>query len=393
MADIDITFSNGSRVFTPTNPPSAPQLGDVNNDGEIDILDAGDVNAFQLTDVNNDGVIDILDAAEVLAQGPGGVTTVPPPTLTPPNPFDNPKTCPPGQTLTIIPIGNGLTTTGCTSIPSLPPTDGVAPVDGYFCEAPKVLGFGINYETGYPRYEGCVCAEASVNIADVVLTIGAGYLAWRKALADSLRSQIANINKAIDTNTKAITSADNMIKYFLDQEKSIQNKIDELRQSIRNGDDNVDWTGKPKQVCFENGTCFEGRTNGDLVNILRDSIDRLRGGTGGGSGLEPEKNMNLNFWENELARATNLLDANKGVLKNLQDALNNLLNAADPTALVTAFGARMIPISFVVPKECGAFSRLDDQCNCVPISSGSYSYSSLTNQSFKNKDYTIIENL
>jgi hypothetical protein len=88
----DITFTNGARIFTPSKPP---QLGDVNNDGIIDILDAGDVNAFQLTDLNGDGVIDILDASEFLANGPGGIEIISVPNPEPPKEpvFDVARCC------------------------------------------------------------------------------------------------------------------------------------------------------------------------------------------------------------------------------------------------------------------------------------------------------------
>lgn len=91
----DFTFTNGSRIFTPQKPPAPPELGDVNGDGEIDILDAADVTSIALTDLNNDGVIDILDAAEFLAQGPGGIEIISVTNPKPPveDPFDVQKCC------------------------------------------------------------------------------------------------------------------------------------------------------------------------------------------------------------------------------------------------------------------------------------------------------------
>lgn len=91
----DFTFTNGSRIFTPQKPPAQPELGDVNGDGEIDILDAADVTSIALTDLNNDGVIDILDAAEFLAQGPGGIEIISVTNPKPPveDPFDVQKCC------------------------------------------------------------------------------------------------------------------------------------------------------------------------------------------------------------------------------------------------------------------------------------------------------------
>lgn len=72
-----IIYTNGARVYTPKQPASSSvQLGDVNGDGEIDILDAADTTSINLTDLNEDGVIDILDAAEFLARGPGGIEII-----------------------------------------------------------------------------------------------------------------------------------------------------------------------------------------------------------------------------------------------------------------------------------------------------------------------------
>ena len=86
----NITFSNGSRVFTPQKPPE-PALGDVNGDGEIDILDAADVTSVNLQDYNLDGVIDILDAAALLSGDVGGIVTNDPTITTTP---DTDPVCP-----------------------------------------------------------------------------------------------------------------------------------------------------------------------------------------------------------------------------------------------------------------------------------------------------------
>jgi hypothetical protein len=372
MADIDITFTNGSRVFTPTNPPSAPQLGDVNNDGEIDILDAGDVNSFQLTDINNDGVIDLLDAAEILAQGPGGVTTtVPPPTLTPPNPFENPKTCPPGQTLQIIPIGNGLVTTGCNSIPSLPPTEGVGPGpddNPFFCPEGKVRGFGPDAVTGELTFFNCVCPDASVNIAEIITIIGgAGYGAARKFIIGRLRADIAQalarINELMQ-NLENIISRQNELDNLIKQWDEFVNGINQQLRNLSPYDPNYIIKKQEYEASLRN-----------LYKLQQEGIDAK-------------------------AHVDYLHDLSKTKISNLENkireyenAINLILNAIDPSAIITAFLGSFLPINFIVPKYCGDFSRLDDQCNCVPISSGSYSYSSLTNESFKNKHYTIIENL
>ena len=101
----DITFTNGSRIFTPSQPP---QLGDVNLDGVIDILDAGDVNAFQLTDLNGDGIIDILDASEFLANGPGGIEII-----SVPEPKPKILECPTGQKPKDKYAGPGITIEVC----------------------------------------------------------------------------------------------------------------------------------------------------------------------------------------------------------------------------------------------------------------------------------------
>jgi hypothetical protein len=381
MADIDITFSNGSRVFTPTNPPSAPQLGDVNNDGEIDILDAGDVNAFQLTDVNNDGVIDILDAAEVLAQGPGGIiVNVPPPTLTPPNPFDSPKTCPEGQELTIIPIGNGITTTGCTSIPTEPPIPGIGQ-DPWTCPPGKVRGFGFDYDNPvvvpgfigtpqvvYPiKLFGCTCAEASVNVAEVaVLIASAAWVASRKAAKAGIEQALIQANKYKDELNSSLQKCFKRI----DRVNLEIGKWDDIAEDIRLAIDDFDPNFESPAVLKE------------LQIDLRNAEAK--------KGTAVVERMATNLAINNI---TTLLDQVMARINDLLKSLDELLTVTDPSALATLILGGLLPINFIVPKECGDFSRLDDQCNCVPISSGSYSYSSLTNYNFKNKDYTIIENL
>ena len=378
MADIDITFSNGSRVFTPTNPPSAPQLGDVNNDGEIDILDAGDVNAFQLTDVNNDGVIDILDAAEVLANGPGGVPTIPPPTLTPPNPFDSPKTCPEGQALTIIPIGNGLTTTGCTSIPTEPPIPGIGPEDNpLFCPPGKVRGFGFDYgnpieiggvTVGYPLIlmGECTCAEASVNLAELAATIGTlGYVAVRKKIRDGL---LKTIN---DQEVQKLKIYDN-IKEAEKRLELVDKNLEDMKLNIEILKAKIDRDGPDLSYPELRSLKIE----------LRESEAQYTSAV-------------IQWREDSLALGDKSLQidlCNEYITMALQ-GLENLEKITDPSAMATLLLGGLLPINFIVPKECGAFSTLDDECNCVPISSGSYSYSSLTNYNFKNKDYSIIENL
>ena len=386
---MDIYYLYGSRIQTPSTVNNAQvELGDTNNDGVIDIMDAGDVQSGLIWDANDDGIIDILDAAEILANG-GIPNTPPPPPVINPNPFtgSNPTICPPGEELKFTPIGNGITITGCSSIPSQPPIDGIAPVDGYSCKAPKVLGFGIDYETGYPRYEGCVCPDASVNIADVILTLGSGYLAWRKGLADNLRRQIARAEDLLEKNYEKLQDINHIIDNMYDYQKHQTDLINELKRKVANGDNNLDWNGKPKEFCLSPGICAPGRTYEDLIKDMEYQLEKYMNGdptstTGKNGVVYQEKTRDL---------LIDTINRDRGILQGLIDSLNALLNAADPAALATAYLARLIPINFVVPKECGAFSRLNENCDCVPISSGSYSPTSLNLQI--PQGYNIIENL
>ena len=96
----NITFTNGSRIFTPQQPARSagqmvPGIRDINQDGEIDILDYSIVLAYTLVDYNADGVIDILDALEYNSRDPGGIAmieTASNPTI-PPKTFDLEKCC------------------------------------------------------------------------------------------------------------------------------------------------------------------------------------------------------------------------------------------------------------------------------------------------------------
>lgn len=379
----DFTFTNGSRIFTPQNPPAPPELGDVNGDGEIDILDAADVTSINLTDLNQDGTIDVLDAAIFLSgEGPGGIIiNVPPPTITPPDPFSNPKTCPEGQELTIIPIGNGITTTGCTSIPTEPPIPGVGQ-EPWSCPPGKVRGFGFDYDNPvvvpgsvignpqvvYPiKLFGCTCAEANVNVAEVaVLIASAAWAVSRKAAKAAIEQALIQAHKYKDELNSTLQKCFKRIDRINLEIGKWDNMAEDIRLAIDDFDPNFDSPAvlKELQINLRNAEAKKGTA----------VVERMATNT-------------------VINNTTTLLDEVVARINDLLKSLDELLTVTDPTALATFLLGSYLPINFIVPKECGDYSRLDDQCNCVPISSGSYSYSSLTNQNFKNKDYTIIENL
>ena len=351
----DITFINGVRVYTPQKPASkdAP---------------------FTLTDLNNDGIIDILDAAEYLANGPGGIiTTVPPPTI------DPPKTCPEGQELTIIQISPGITTTGCNSIPTRPPIPAIGQ-DPFFCPPGKVRGFGIDYDnpitlpgsmissprTVYPfKLFGCVCPEASVNPVEIgVLVATAAWAVSRKIIKEWIEQALIQANKYKDEINDALRAAfkrqgelDLEVARFAKKYEDIQLEIDDFDPT------------------FQSPTVLKS-LRVDLANAFEWKA------------AAANNRMSNNVIINNLTKTVDLAVAR---VNDLLKSLNDLLTITDPTAIATLLLGGLFPINFIVPKDCGSYSTLDENCNCVPISSGS-AFSSYTNM-YMPDGYLIIESL
>jgi len=353
---MDIHYIYGSRIQTPSTVNNAQ---------------------VELGDANNDGIIDILDAAEILANG--GIPNSPsPPTITL-NPFDSPKTCPEGQELTIIPIGNGITTTGCTSIPTEPPIPGIGQ-DPWTCPPGKVRGFGFDYDNPiavpgsmignpqivYPiKLFGCTCAEASVNVAVVaVLIASAAWVASRKAAKAGIEQALIQANKYKDELNSTLQKCFKRI----DRVNLEIGKWDDIAEDIRLAIDDFD-------------------PNFESPAVLKElQIDLRNAEAKKGTAVVERMATNL-----VINNTTTLLDQVMARINDLLKSLDELLTVTDPSALATLILGGLLPINFIVPKECGDFSRLDDQCNCVPISSGSYSPTSLNLQI--PQGYNIIENL
>jgi hypothetical protein len=369
---MDIHYIYGSRIQTPSTVNNAQvELGDTNNDGVIDILDAGEVTSGSIWDANNDGIIDILDAAEILANG--GIPNSPsPPTITL-NPFDSPKTCPEGQVLTIIPIGNGITTTGCTSIPTQPPIPGIGQ-ESWICPPGKVRGFVLDYdsaaieELGYVpiKFNGeCTCAEASVNVAEIVVLIGtAGYAAARKSIRNGILNELGYFYQIKEEYNTLIKDSWKIIDQVISDIKQLDNKILKIRIEIHTFDPTIKNPAILKELEID----------------LRNELAK-----------KSEKERYLNEYNEYIDALTRKIDSASFWIQMLLAKLEDLSTITDPTALVTLFLGSLLPINWIVPKECGSYSQLDENCNCVPISSGSYSPTSLNLQI--PQGYNIIENL
>lgn len=356
----DITFTNGVRIYTPQQPPANPEPA-------------------VLKDFNNDGIIDILDAAEYLAAGPGGIIiTVPSPTITLPDPFYSPKTCPEGQELTIIPIGPGITTTGCTSIPTRPPIPAIGQ-DPFFCPPGKVRGFGIDYDnpitlpgsmissprTVYPlKLFGCVCPEASVNPVEIgVLVATAAWAVSRNIIKEGIEQALIQANKRKDDLAGWLQWRNYSLEEAQKEVARWARSYDEIKQKI----DDFDPT-------FESPAVLKG-----LEIDLRNAYAKKAAAVND----TMVHNYNINQLISEI---DGLVVTIQGLLK----SLNDLLTMTDPAAIATLLLGGLLPINFIVPKECGAYSALDENCNCVPISSGfSLSYTTLELP----HGYTIIESL
>lgn len=358
-------YTSGIRIFSVDQVQSQPSLGDVNNDGVIDIMDAGDVNAFSLQDFNQDGTIDILDTA-IYNSDPGGIIIpVPPPTIEPI------PLCPGIQIPTPQIIGPGIITTGCTSMPDPPP---LPPQPSTKCFPPKVIGFGIDYETGSLRYEGCVCPDASVNVADVLLTIGAGvYSAWRKATVTTLKTALAEKERLLETSYDSLEIANGRIYRFEAVKKQTNYAIDYFRKKIASGDNNtyidpITGKEKAKDLCFRDGTCIKGRSYSDEIEYRQWQTEKqINGDPSSADSID----YGLAWWEDKAKGLVTTIDRYQDEIKKLKESLDIISNAIDPTSLVTAYLAQLIPINFVVPKVCGWPKVLNNMCECVDPGSGS----------------------
>lgn len=383
-----VTFTNGSRIFT----PSAPQLGDVNGDGVIDILDASDSTGNNITDLNGDGIIDILDVAETVSN-PGGIINVPPPVITPEDPFFFPKTCPEGQELTVITHGPGIITTGCNAITN---TDGIVDfpentaeylntitnlLDEAICDNPKVRGFTIQYDE-QGNFEGfyitdCVCPEAGVSTLEVLENIG-GTLVAAKRILNAARPFVSGIlsklTSRLNTTLSLLWRTDGELVKLSEKITNKSTIISNITNQIKALDPNL-----PKNKFKIAQLTNRLKELESEVDVLATDYNRYAGGY---SNIEAASNKLYDvigrIRDSGIFQGTPLLEGPGSALQTLSIVYGALYLTADS-----------IGMNFVVPKFCGRGVRLDNSCNCVPISSGSYqsSYTSIPS------GYNVIESL
>jgi len=224
-----------------------------------------------------------------------------------------------------------------------------------------VLGFGINYETGAIQFEGCVCAEASVNLADVAILIGTGlYGGVRSNLIKGLQASSALWS---DRLAQLLEQSDRYWTVLAHWEIEIgwaEQVIDYLRRRMADGE----FIGLDPRIDLPPGV-IDYVNYEDVINELRDAIDRAYSGSGGITGRAKPGWRNYNWMIVQMDKLVARIEWVRKHIADLEKQFIDILSIADPTALFTAFAASYIPIKFVVPKECGYPFVLNAACECV----------------------------
>lgn len=383
-----ITFTNGARIFTNSYAPT-PSLGDINNDGVVDILDVSEVNSINLTDLNNDGVIDILDVAEYNSN-PGGIPDVDPdPTFDFDSDFDdiinNPPVLPPIRDITFCEelsppqtksrvrfsnggVSPGIITTGCNSIPNV---DGViiwpewfenpnAVPDTFFCPPGKARGFVYNAQTGGVGYtDECTCYETDslVSAAEVAMVfIGPLRNGAKGAAKQALSRTIATAEDSLKNAIKYKTFLEGMLKSLLDNianykkiSESRQRTLNAMKETLRTGVNPINGRRAPPGIMEKLPKAIE-----DLENYLNGLAREYLNDT-----------QNLERVTEEIKRFEGIISYFKGIVEKTKPLLDDL-DHFDPAKWVSLFIGALLPISqFLVPKECGSPFVLNDECECV----------------------------
>lgn len=359
-----ITFTNGNRIFTPSvQSQQAPELTDLNGDGEIDILDAA-----------------------LLSSSPGGIPiiNVPPPTITPP-------ICPKGYEPSIISSG-GIIITGCNPIPNVDGTVDLpdTPVFIQGCESPRVQGYTLDFEnpiesavfgTYYPlKITDCVCPETNVNMIEILSLLISLYRAGRKAADDLVRflaarrlaqfeNKLPSMIDYIAYINKVIFEADELVKAA---KKRLKEKKDNLTNFLYNYPKTYDISEPNTKYFYENTLKLLGNAVTQEEKFIKKFEDVIRSA------------------EIKLKEAQELMSYYMEQIRLLKEFLSTLLDSLDELAWATLIVSQLVHVRFVIPKFCGAGTRLNEQCECVPISSGSYS-SSYTNNIKTLLGYNVIE--
>lgn len=361
-----ITFTNGNRIFTPAAQSQQP---------------------LELTDLNGDGEIDILDAAIIASNqsNPGGIVIVnpPPPTIDDPfstiDPVSEPQYC----------TDPGIITTGCNSVYNV---DGTinwppAPEDPLFCPNGKVRGFAYIAETNSIGYiSECTCAEAdsAVHAANILLAfIGPGKKSAKTAAKQALLRTIATAEDSLQNAIKYRSFLDRMLQATYEGGRALQKNIDYLLVIIKDAEDRLrdgisPTTGKAYSPAdlqmFRNMIAQAYRKLDPLLDQQRRDIDTIG-----------RINNEISKFDALIAKFQGIKDATKPLLDNL--------DKLDPETWIGIMMTGLVPIGqFFVPKFCGSGSELNETCECVPISSGSYS-TSYTNNIKISSEYNLIESL
>lgn len=359
-----ITFTNGARIFTPTAQAQASN---------------------ELTDINGDGVIDILDAA-LLNSNPGGITIINPPTPTlEDDEFSTTDTAITPQYCT----DPGIITTGCNSVYNV---DGTinwppAPEDPLFCPNGKVRGFAYIAETNSIGYiSECTCAEAdsAVHAANIFLAfIGPGKKSAKTAAKQALIRTIATAEDSLQNAIKYRSFLDRMLQATYEGGRALQKNIDKLREIIKKAEDRLS-TG----ISPTTGKAYSPEELQKFRNMITNGNRQLNPLLG----EQARDQMTIARINNEISKFDALIAKFQGIKDATKPLLDNL-DKLDPEAWVGIMMTGLVPIGqFFVPKFCGSGSELNETCECVPISSGSYS-TSYTNNIKISSEYNLIESL
>jgi hypothetical protein len=401
----DIHYLYGSRIQTPsTANNNQVQLGDTNNDGVIDILDAGDVTSGLIWDANNDGTIDILDAAEINANGgipnTSIITNVDTENdLLKPFSIVKPDYCteqPPSEPRFTFNTQNGspgIITTGCNSIYNVdgtinwPPNEFDDPDNPFFCPEGKMRGFCYDGTGGVSYQDQCTCVEAGVGAAQIAMLGffgGPGKDAGKNAAKQVLKRTIATAEDSLEKALKYRRFLDTMLESALNGKKTFEKAAADLYKRISA-------LKQAQATGFHPSTGEKVPT--EMIPKLQPAIDLL----------ERELRITYSYLATdaatiekiieEMKRFDDIIAAAKKTMDNMKPLLDDL-DHFDPEKWISLIFGTLVPISqFFVPKECASNQELDDECNCVnkPIVSGSYSPSNLNLQIPNN--YNIVESL
>lgn len=386
----DITFINGVRIFTPQQPAS---------------------NAVpNITDFNDDGLIDILDVAEYLAAGPGGIPNQPQTdkdtiyvdpdedlsnitTLS----LDGPDYCEdvsPEPRFTFTNGGTpGIITTGCNSVYNV---DGTInwpqwnEADPIFC--PEGKARGLTFDGSSLKYTSeCTCVaggDATFHVGSIMTAIFGGIggktpKAAKAAAKQVISRTIATAEDSLQAAVKYRKFLDGMLEATEKAGKVYSKDLGELLEKIKVAKEKlakgistktgVPFTENQKRIVANNIIKAEKYADQLIRYLERDRI-----------GVERILDEMKKF-DALIAKYKGVADEAKKLVEKLEQFNVDIEQWLNGALMV------LIPVGqFLVPKYCPDNQQLDEECNCVPISSGFFpSYTTLELPN----GYTIIESL